>query len=102
MGDVITDIESISDDTMSISEIIASVDKCINILAEIEQSTVFLFVKPLPGSERAAIWEQAGIEETCTLYELPRLLERLQEAPRKQQWFLFLQWVLFGEDGGQA
>ena len=92
MDDVIS---SVSDDSMSISEIIASVDKCINILADIEQSTIFLFIKPLVGSERSRIWQEAGIEETCTLYELPRLLERLQEIPRKQQWFLFLQWVLF-------
>lgn len=98
---VMSEAESISDD-MSIGEIIANVDKCIDILTDIEQSTVFLFVEPQSGSERAAIWQQVGIGATCTLYELPRLLERLQEIPRKQQWFQFLHWVLFGEEGAGA
>lgn len=97
MSDAVSDNDSMRDD-MSIGEIIASVDKCIDILTEIEQATVFSFVEPLPGSARATIWQMAGIEATCTLYQLPRLLERLQEAPRTQQWFVFLYWVLFGEE----
>lgn len=97
MSDIITDASSVSDD-MSIGEIIASVDKCIDIITEIEQETIFLFAEPLPGSERAKIWIQTGIEAICTLYELPRILERLQEVPRTQQWFVFLRWVLFGEE----
>lgn len=101
MSDVISDNGSMSD-AMSIGEIIANVDKCIDILTDIEQSTVFMFAEPLAGSERAAIWQQAGIEATCTLYELSHLLERLQEIPRKQQWFEFLHWVLFGEEGAGA
>lgn len=91
---------NVSDTNVYVSDIINDIEKCIGILADIEESTVFMFNEPNPesDSERALIWKEAGIRAHCSLYELPILLGRLQGVPRKQQWFVFLHWVLFGED----
>jgi hypothetical protein len=90
--------DTVSDTNVSITDIITDVEKCIDILVDIEQTTVFTFNEPVDEAERAEIWRQVGIETNCSLYELPRILERLQEVPRKKQWFVFLHWVLFGEN----
>lgn len=93
----VMEVDSDTDTIVSIADIIADIEKCIDILTDIEQTTVFTFNEPTPESERAEIWRLAQIEASCTLLELPGLLGRLQEVPRKKQWFVFLHWVFYGE-----
>jgi hypothetical protein len=92
-----TTSEAGSEASHDLESVIDHVENCIRMLDVAEGCTYLQFHAPkAEEAERTVLWTKHGIKEQYPVEQLEGLLHALAFEERRDPWFKWLTWVLFG------
>lgn len=87
-----------SEASHDLESVIGHVENCIRMLDVAEGSSYLQFSAPKEGeTDRITLWTKYNILEQYPVEQLESLLQALATEERRESWFKWLLWVLFGD-----